>query len=100
MSVRAVVALLGEAEADDLAGAMGRERASSDPTGSKRRSDPELVRPEVRSSGEEEPPWLGSGVLVIVMFRKSVEFRIGITKDSGGMSGCYQETDRPDRAEA
>lgn len=67
--VRPVVALLGEAEADDLEGAMtGREGASSDPTGNKRRSDPELVRAEVSSSGEEEPPSVGSGVLVIVMF--------------------------------
>lgn len=66
--VRPVVVLLGEVEADDLAGARGRERDSSEPTGNKRRNDAELVRAEVCSSGEEEPPCAGSGVLVIVIF--------------------------------
>ena len=61
---------------------MGRERVSSEPTGSKRRSDAELLRAEVSSSGEEEPPCVGSGVLVTVMFGKDAEFRIGITKGS------------------
>ena len=65
-----VVLLLGEAEADEVAGAMCREGASSDPTGNKRRSDAELVRAEVSSSGEEEPPCVGSGVLVIFMTGK------------------------------
>lgn len=99
--VRPVVALLGEAEADDLVGAMGREGASSDPTGNKRRSDPELVRAEVNSSGEEEPPCVGSGVLVIVMFPwgNLLSSGSGKTKD-GRVSGCYQEKDGPETKRA
>ncbi|MCV5191244.1 hypothetical protein OFC03_28210, partial [Escherichia coli] len=62
---------------------MDREAASSNPTGNKRRSEPELVRVELRSSDEEEPPCVGSGVLAIVKFGKSVEFRIGISSSTG-----------------
>lgn len=82
-----VEVLVGEAEAVDLTGAMGREAASSSPTGSKRRSEPELVRVELRSSDEEELPCVGSGVLAIVKFEKSVEFRIGISSSTGCRSG-------------